>query len=112
MPPRSDVLRGTLDLMILRTLELRPLHGSGLAQRLEQVTDGTVDVGPGTIFPALYRLEHRGWVKGKWGETDSGRRARFYALTAAGRRQLGVEKQNWERMALALARVLRAGRSS
>ena len=112
MAGRSDVLRGTLDLMILQTLELRPLHGSGIAARLEQVTDGAVDVGPGSIFPALYRLEQRGWLRGKWGASETGRRARFYALTAAGRRQLGVEKENWERIALAMGRVLRPGRSS
>ena len=107
MARRSDVLRGTLDLMILKSLELVPLHGSGLARRLEQVTGGTVDVGPGTIFPALYRLEDRGLIAGRWGESDRGRRARFYALTAAGRRPLGVEKDNWERAAQAIARVLR-----
>jgi PadR family transcriptional regulator, regulatory protein PadR len=103
---KSDVLRGTLDLMILRSLELLPLHGSGLAHRLEQVTGGAVDVGPGSIFPALYRLEQKGLVKGRWGETESGRRARFYALTAAGRKRLGVEKKNWEKMVLAIGRVL------
>src|SRR5688572_15572507 len=106
MPPRSDVLRGTLDLMILHTLELGPLHGYGIAQRLEQVTGGTVDVGPGSLFPALYRLEHKGWLRGKWGESDLGRRARHYTLTAAGRRQLGVEKENWDRMVLAIHKVL------
>jgi PadR family transcriptional regulator len=103
---KSDVLRGTLDLMILRSLELRPMHGSGLAQRLEQVTEGAVDVGPGSIFPALYRLEQRRLIKGRWGETESGRRARFYALTAAGRRALGAEKESWEKMVLAIGRVL------
>jgi transcriptional regulator len=103
---KSDVLRGTLDLMILRSLELAPLHGSGLAQRLVQVTGGALDVGPGSIFPALYRLEHKGLVKGRWGETESGRRARFYALTAAGRKRLGVEKESWEKMVLAIGRVL------
>ena len=106
MAKKSDVLRGTLDLMILRSLELAPLHGSGLAQRLVQVTGGALDVGPGSIFPALYRLEHKGLVKGRWGETESGRRARFYALTAAGKKRLGVEKESWERMVLAIGRVL------
>ena len=103
---KSDVLRGTLDLMILRTLELTPLHGSGLAQRLVQVSGGALEVGPGSIFPALYRLEHKGLVKGRWGESESGRRARFYALTAAGRKRLGVEKENWEKMVLVIGRVL------
>ena len=109
---RADVLRGTLDLMILRTLDLQPLHGSGLIDRLQQVTAGTIDVGPGSIFPALYRLEDRGFVKGRWGQTDRGRRARFYTLTARGRRQLGLETKNWERIALAIPRVLKPGRSS
>ena len=106
MPPRSDVLRGTLDLMILRTLELGPMHGYGIAQRLEQVTDGTVDIGPGSLFPALYRLEHRGWLRARWSASERGRRARVYALTAAGRKQLGVEKENWDRMVVAIRKVL------
>src|SRR5262249_11867374 len=87
MATRSDVRRGTLDLMILRTLELRPMHGYGIARRLDQVTGGAARVSPGSLFPALYRLEHSGWVRGKWGESENGRRARFYSLTAAGRRQ-------------------------
>src|SRR5262245_53751823 len=103
---RSDVLRGTLDLMILQTLEPRSLHGTGIAARLEQVTGGAVEVGPGSLFPALYRLEHKGFIKGKWGESQRGRRARIYSLTAAGRRRLGVEKQNWDRVALTMARIL------
>lgn len=106
----SDVLRGTLDLMILQTLELRPMHGTAIAQRLEQLTSGAVDVGPGSLFPALYRLEHRGFVRGRWGASDSGRRARVYTLTAAGRRRLGVEKQNWDRVALAMSRILAGSR--
>lgn len=107
---RSDVLRGTLDLMILQTLELRAMHGTAIAQRLEQITSGTVDIGPGSLFPALYRLEHKGWVRGKWGESETGRRARLYNLTAAGRRRLGVEKRNWDRVALAMSRILAGSR--
>src|SRR6266545_7938220 len=110
MARRSDVLRGTLDLMILHTLELAPMHGYGIAQRLEQTTGGDVDVGPGSLFPALYRLEHKGWLRGKWGESDKGRRARYYSLTAAGRRQLGVEKRNWDRIVLAIQKVLAGAR--
>jgi transcriptional regulator len=106
--PKADVLRGTLDLLILRTLELQPMHGYGIAQRLEQVTGGALEVSPGSFFPALYRLEHRGWVRGQWGASENGRRARYYSLTAAGRRQLGVEKRNWDRMMLAIEKVLRA----
>jgi transcriptional regulator len=106
--PKADVLRGTLDLLILRTLELEPMHGYGIAQRLEQVTGGALEVSPGSFFPALYRLEHRGWVRGQWGASENGRRARYYSLTAAGRRQLGVEKRNWDRRMLAIEKVLRA----
>jgi len=102
----ADVLRGTLDLMILQTLELGPMHGTAIAHRLEQVTGGTVELGPGSLFPALYRLEHKGWLVGKWGQSELGRRARLYRLTAAGKRQLGVEKENWDRVALAMTRIL------
>jgi len=110
MPGRSDVLRGTLDLMILQTLELQPMHGYGISRRLEQLTVGEVGVSPGSLFPALYRLEHRGWLRGKWGASDNGRRARYYSLTAAGRRRLGVEKENWDRVALAIRRVVQGSR--
>ena len=105
---KGDVLRGTLDLMILRILELQPMHGFGIAQRLEQVSDGAFDVSHGSFFPALYRLEGNGWIRGAWGTSENGRRARYYSLTAAGRRQLGVEKRNWDRIALAIQKVLRA----
>jgi PadR family transcriptional regulator, regulatory protein PadR len=101
-----DVLRGTLDLMILQTLELAPMHGTAIAQRLAQVTGGAVELGPGSLFPALYRLEHKGWLRGSWGQTAGGRRARLYKLTAAGQRRLGVEKENWDRVALAMTRIL------
>ena len=105
---KGDVLRGTLDLMILRTLALEPMHGYGIAQRLEQITAGAVDASPGSFFPALYRLEQQGWIRGRWGASENGRRARYYALTSAGRRQLGVEKRNWDRITLAIEKVLRA----
>jgi PadR family transcriptional regulator, regulatory protein PadR len=101
-----DVLRGTLDLMILQTLELGPLHGTAIAERIEQVTGGAVELGPGSLFPALYRLENKGWLLGKWGQSERGRRARLYKLTAAGKRQLGVEKENWDRVTLAMTRIL------
>ena len=102
----ADVLRGTLDLMILQTLELGPMHGTAITTRLEQVTGGTVEVGPGSLFPALYRLEHKGWLAGTWGQSERGRRARIYRLTAAGKRQLGVEKKSWDRVVLAMRRIL------
>ena len=101
-----DVLRGTLDLMILQTLELGPMHGTAIAQRIEEVTGGAVELGPGSLFPALYRLENKGWLLGKWGQSERGRRARLYKLTAAGKRQLGVEKENWDRVTLAMTRIL------
>ena len=105
---KSDVLRGTLDLMILRILGLQPMHGYGIAQRLEQVSGGEFGVSNGSFFPALYRLESKGWVRGWWGTSENGRRARYYSLTAAGRRRLEVEKRNWDRISLAIEKVLRA----
>jgi transcriptional regulator len=106
MSKPAELLQGTLDLLILRTLELQPLHGVGIADRLEQVTKGVFVVGPGSLFPALHRLADRGWIEGQWGELETGRRAKFYALTAAGRRQLGEEKRNWRRVATAVDQVL------
>jgi transcriptional regulator len=103
------VLRGTLDLMILQSVELQPMHGYGIARRIEQVTGGTFGVSPGSFFPALYRLEGKGWLRGSWGSSENGRRARYYTLTAAGRRQLDEEKRNWSRITLAIQKVLRAG---
>jgi PadR family transcriptional regulator PadR len=97
---KTDVLQGTLDLMVLQTLEsLGPLHGYAISARLEQVSAGALQLNMGTLYPALMRLEQRGLVRGNWGATDTKRRARFYELTAAGRRQLAKEKQAWERMA-------------
>ena len=99
-PSKADVLQGTLDLMVLKTLDsLGPLHGYAIAARLEQVSDGALQLNMGTLYPALMRLEQRGLVRGSWGTTDTNRKARFYALTAAGRRQLAREKDAWERMA-------------
>jgi transcriptional regulator len=97
---RAEVLQGTLDLMVLQTLEsLGALHGYDIAARLEQVSGGALQLNMGTLYPALMRLEQRGMIRGTWGTTQTNRKARFYALTAAGRRQLGREKQAWDRMA-------------
>src|SRR5262249_45924765 len=104
----GDVLRGTLDLMILRTLELRPMHGYGIAQRLAQITSGEFGVSPGSLFPALHRLEGPGLLCGSWGTSENGRRARFYELTKAGQRRLGIEKRAWDRITLAVRKVLQA----
>ena len=103
-----DLLRGTLDLLILKALSLGPLHGLGVSQRIEQFTEGDFVVKPGSLFPALHRLEERGWLKGEWGETENRRRAKFYRLTRAGRRRLDTERRNWERVSLAVTRMLEA----
>ncbi|MBL8211275.1 MAG: PadR family transcriptional regulator [Bryobacterales bacterium] len=109
MGKSAELLQGTLDLLILRTLALQPLHGVGIADRLEQVTNGVFVVGPGSLFPALHRLADRGWISGEWGELQTGRRAKVYALTAAGRKRLTEEKRNWERVSLAVNQVLAEG---
>jgi len=106
MARSTDLLKGTLDLLILRTLELSPLHGVGIADRIEQVTKGTFQVGPGSLFPALHRLAEKGLIEGEWTELESGRRAKAYALTASGRKQLNQEKLNWKKVATAVAQVL------
>ena len=105
---KSDLLQGTLDLLILRTLSLGPLHGYGVSQRLEQLTRGVFSVNAGTFFPALYRLEEQGLLAAKWGRSENNRRARFYSLTRAGEKRLEAETRNWETVATAIGRVLRA----
>ena len=107
-PPKTDLLRGTLDLLILRTLALQPLHGVAIADRIAQVTQGTFKVLPGTLFPALHRLEQAGWTEGQWTTTTEGRRIRSYALTPAGETQLIEEEKTWERVVAAMTRVLRS----
>ena len=106
-PSKADVLQGTLDLMVLQTLEsLGPSHGYAIAARLEQVSGGALQLNMGTLYPALMRLEQRGLLRGTWGTTDTNRKARFYALTAAGRRELVKEKQAWDRMAAIMQALL------
>jgi transcriptional regulator len=100
------MLKGTLDLLILRTLELQPLHGIAVADRIKQVTSGTFAVGPGSLFPALHRLEQQGWIRGAWGVSEQGRRARLYTLTSAGRKQLTAERRQWARIVAAVGQVL------
>jgi transcriptional regulator len=104
---RTDLLRGTLDLLILQVLTLEPNHGLGVARRVEQLTQGAFQVGPGSLFPALHRLEQRGWLTSEWGASETNRKAKFYKLTAAGRRQLKAETENWGRISVAIARALR-----
>jgi PadR family transcriptional regulator len=104
---KADVLQGTLDLLILKILALEPQHGWGIAQRLQQISNEVLAINQGSLYPALHRLAARGWVRAEWGASENNRRAKYYALTAAGRRQLAEETASWERLAEAVARVLR-----
>jgi PadR family transcriptional regulator PadR len=104
---KSDVPQGTLDLMVLKTLEsLGPLHGYGIARRIEQVSANGLSLNQGTIYPALLRLQQRGWIKAEWGMSETNRRAKFYSLTRIGRKQMELEAENWERIADTMARFL------
>ena len=106
---RTDILQGTLDLMVLRTLEtMGPQHGFGLAKRIQQISDNALDLNQGTLYPALLRLEQRRWIKSRWGASDNNRRAKFYELTAAGRRQIHHEAEGWARTVALMERFLRA----
>ena len=105
---KTDILQGTLDLMVLRTLEtMGPQHGFGLAKRIQQISQGVLDLNQGTLYPALLRLEQRGWVQSEWGASESNRKAKFYQLTRAGRRQVERESQDWERTVALMARFLK-----
>lgn len=106
---QQDLLQGTLDLLVLRTLSLEPLHGFGTVQRLTQVTRGTFRFNAGSVFPALYRLEREGFLDSSWAETENGRRAKYYTLTPAGRKQLAEERRLWARASLAIGRVIEGG---
>lgn len=105
---RSTVLQGTLDLLILKALSAGELHGLGVSRRIEQITGGTFVVQPGSLFPALHRLEEAGWLDASWQASENNRRAKYYSLTRAGRKQLGQETAQWNRIALAIARALEA----
>ena len=109
MPPRSqtDALRGSLDLLVLKTLSLAPMHGWGISQRVQQISNGVLEVNQGSLYPALQRLEKEGLITSDWDTTDNNRRARYYRLTASGRRALGVELESWRRFATGLEAVLR-----
>src|SRR5436190_23750507 len=106
--PATNLLQGTLDLLILKALALTELHGLGISRRIEQITKGTFHVKPGSLFPALHRMEEAGWLSPTWGESENNRRAKFYRLTAAGRRQLQTETRQWETISLAIASALQA----
>ena len=103
---KSDLLQGTLDLLILRTLAAGDMHGWGIAQRLQQISQDVLQVNQGSLYPALYRLEQRGWIEAAWGDTENNRRAKYYSLTRSGRKQLAEETASWERIATAVTRVL------
>jgi PadR family transcriptional regulator PadR len=105
-PPSLNLLQGTLDLLILKALALNPLHGLGISRRIGQITAETFEVKPGSLFPALHRMEERGWLAASWGESENNRRAKYYQLTKAGRKQLSVEAEQWSRISLAIARAL------
>ncbi len=104
-----ELLQGTLDLLILKTLALEPMHGWGISQRIQQVSSGTLNVQQGSLYPALHRLEERGWIKARWGASENNRRARFYELTSAGRRQLETETSSWQILVAAVQQVLQSG---
>jgi transcriptional regulator len=108
MPKSLDLLQGTLDLLILRTLALGPMHGWGISQRIQQMSDEALRVNQGSLYPALQRLETAGWLDSEWGATEANRQAKFYRLTRAGQKQLREETQTWERMTEAVGKVLRA----
>jgi transcriptional regulator len=103
---KYDLLQGTLDMLILKTLALEPMHGWGISQRIQQISDGVLNINQGSLYPALYRLEGQGWIASEWGSSENNRQAKFYQLTRTGRKQLEEEKQNWERLSTAIAQVL------
>jgi transcriptional regulator len=109
MPTSTDLLQGTLDLLILQTLALGPMHGWGVAQRIHQVSKDVLQIGQGSLYPALYRLEYKGWIRSDWGSSENNRRAKFYRLTAAGRKHLETEVASWDRLSAAIALVLGRG---
>ena len=106
MAKSSDLIQGTLDLLVLKTLARQPIHGWGIAKRIEQLSGDVLSVGQGSLYPALHRLEQQGWIRAKWADTETGRNAKFYSLTAAGRAQLAAETENWNRLSGAVNLVV------
>jgi PadR family transcriptional regulator PadR len=106
MPPSTDLLQGTLDMLILRAIATGPQHGWAIAQRIQEVSENVLQIGQGSLYPALHRLEYKGWIRAEWGASENNRKARFYALTAAGRKQLNAELANWARLTGAINLVL------
>src|SRR5499425_425791 len=107
--PKTDLLQGTLDMLILKTLVLEPMHGWGISQRIQQISSGVLNVNQGSLYPALYRLEDQGLITAEWGSSENNRQAKYYKLTRAGRKQLEEETANWQRLAAAIEQVLQAG---
>jgi PadR family transcriptional regulator, regulatory protein PadR len=105
--PVPDLLPGTLDLLILRTLQTEPMHGWAISERIQQISQDVLQVNQGSLYPALHRLEHQGWIEAEWAVSELGRRAKYYRLTSSGRRQLTIEARQWDRMAAAIARVMK-----
>jgi PadR family transcriptional regulator PadR len=105
---KPDLPQGTLDLLVLKALSLGPMHGYGIGQRIQQLAEDMLTVEEGTLYPALYRIEQKGWIESEWGVSENNRRARFYRLTRSGRKQLAVEESQWKRLTVAVAKVLRA----
>ncbi|HSB74432.1 MAG TPA: PadR family transcriptional regulator [Terriglobales bacterium] len=106
MSPSVELLQGTLDLLILKTLDLQAMHGWGIAQRIQQISRETLQVQQGSLYPALHRLEQQGWIEAEWRPSENNRRAKYYSLTRAGRKQLEVETENWERLSAAIRQIL------
>jgi PadR family transcriptional regulator, regulatory protein PadR len=107
-PPSTDLLQGTLDLLILKTLALEPMHGWGIALRIQQISNDILQVGQGSLYPALHRLEYKGWISSDWGASENNRRAKYYSLTRAGRKQLESELASWDRLSHGIALVLKS----
>ena len=106
--PKADLLQGTLDMLVLKALSLGPLHGYGIIQRIRQLSDEMLTVEQGSLYPALYRIEQRGWISSEWSVNETGRKAKFYSLTRSGRKQLAVEEKSWDMLALAIAKMRQA----
>jgi transcriptional regulator len=104
---KPDILQGTLDMLVLKVLSHEPIHGFGICQRIQQWSNEVLSVGEGSLYPALYRLQDKGWIESEWGQSENNRRAKYYRLTKAGRKQLGIESVDWERMCLAIREVMR-----
>lgn len=107
-PKQSDLLQGTLDMMVLKAVSLGPLHGYGILLRIQQISGDRLEIQQGSLYPALYRLEHEGWIAAEWGQSENNRRARYYRLTAAGRRRLQSETEKWNHISEAISAILRA----